>query len=36
MGDVDPLKLPSSASIMCLEHFKFNPNSVHRYLPKIT
>ena len=35
MGAVDPLKIPSYYSMTQSENFKFNPNSVNRYCPKI-
>ena len=35
MGAVDSIKGPSSALMTCSDNFKFNPNSVNRYIPKI-
>ena len=35
MVGVDPFKRPSSALMDLLDNFIFNPNFVHRYLPKI-
>ena len=35
MGSDNPFKYPSSASMTCSEMFRFNPNDVNRYLPKI-
>ena len=34
MGDVDPLKYPSPASMTCLIHFIINHDAVNRYLFK--
>ena len=35
MGVVDPLKVPSPASMTRSENFKFNPNCVNIYHPNI-
>ena len=35
IGDVDPIKGPSYASMTCSENFTFNTNSIYRSLPKI-
>ena len=35
MGVVDPLKVPSSSSMMCSDNFKFDPNYVDRSCYKI-
>ena len=35
MGVVNPFKVPSSALIQCSKNFRFNPNYVNIFIPKI-